>query len=60
MTFVLADLAAVANATAPVLQRKAAGDEPDVKSLRPSMGMVLLLRSPYLQGEAAGESSDGC
>lgn len=50
MTFVLAALAALANATASVLQRKAAGKEPDVKSLRPSMFLDLLRRRVWLGG----------
>ncbi|MBO0707457.1 MAG: DMT family transporter [Candidatus Dormibacteraeota bacterium] len=50
LTFVLAALAALANATASVLQRKAAGDEPDVKSLRPSMFLDLLRRRVWLGG----------
>lgn len=50
MTFVLAVLAALANATASVLQRKAAGKEPDVKSLKPSMFLDLVRRRVWLGG----------
>lgn len=50
MTFVLAVLGALANATASVLQRKAAGAEPDVKSLRPSMFVDLVQRRVWLGG----------
>lgn len=46
----LAALAALANAAASVLQRKAAGKEPDVKSLRPSMFLDLLQRRVWLGG----------
>ena len=49
----LAALGALANATASVLQRKAAGDEPDFKSLRPSMFLDLLQRRVWLAGIGA-------
>ncbi len=46
----LAVLGALANALASVLQRKAAGNEPDFKSLRPSMFLDLLQRRVWLLG----------
>ncbi|MBO0702304.1 MAG: DMT family transporter [Candidatus Dormibacteraeota bacterium] len=50
MTFAFAVLGALANAMASVLQRKAAGREPDVKSLRPSMFLDLVRRRVWLGG----------
>ncbi len=46
----LAAAATLANAIASVLQRKAAGQEPDVKSLKPSMFLDLVQRKVWLGG----------
>lgn len=53
MTILLAVLAAAANATASILQRKAAGRVPDVKSLRPSLILQLLHYPVWFAGIGA-------
>jgi drug/metabolite transporter (DMT)-like permease len=50
---ILALLAALANATASVLQRKAAGQVPDTKSLRPALVLQLLRYPVWFAGVGA-------
>lgn len=50
MQYPLAMLTALANALASVLQRKAAGQEPDVRSLSPALIWDLLHRPTWLAG----------